>query len=86
MNKRQKKKQAKKQEMKAYKEFVGNLGDNQGVITGNDSDSLHHYYPMDTIVNVSGKDKTGNYECVSVDDGLLQFVNPSDITLKSQMG
>ncbi|MGG1147097.1 hypothetical protein [Bacillus wiedmannii] len=86
MNKRQKKKQAKKQEMKAHKEFVGNLGDNQGIITGNDSDSLHHYYPMDTIVNVNSKDKTGNYECVSVDDRLLQFVNPKDITLKSQMG
>lgn len=78
MNKRLKKKIAKKM----YKGIpVGH-----GVITGNandfyDKDSIHHYYPIGTIVEIL-KESNNEVSCLNRDTGISQFVSKHHINIK----
>ena len=74
MNKRQVKKQ-----MKALLE---NLKEGQGLIVGNESGGLRHYFNTFDIVDVIGTTGFGSIDCSRVSDCMGQCVSPEDIIIK----
>ncbi|EML6324895.1 hypothetical protein [Bacillus thuringiensis] len=82
MNKRQKKKQAKKAMQK--NEVTPQVKDGYGIIIGNNTNGLLHYFEQGALVRIDGLSLGGNIECTCEVANLQQAVDKNDIEMSAK--